>query len=287
MTDYLYTKHPRRVREKLIDLAKSYKPDLLHLQIQHTTIIDALTISSIKEFLPKLIVTNWTGDVRNSVPITYKRIAKVSDYNFISSTGQIPEFESEIGSEVKYWQIGYNPKLYKPINKNFKYDCVFVGNMSVKENYPGTNERLECCNILRNKYGSRFGLFGNGWPTNLRSRGSANQRELSNIYSESICSISINHYNKIDHYFSDRLLMCMASGRPTVSLHFPKYESYFTHLSDLYVVNSISEIPNAVEYLKNNKEIADYIGESGSRKVYAEHTYHSRVKELLTMVGLL
>ena len=38
--------------------------------------------------------------------------------------------------------------------------------------------------------------------------------------------------------------------------------------------------------LLNNKPLAEYIGESGAAKAYAEHTYLSRVNELLEIVGL-
>ena len=80
--------------------------------------------------------------------------------------------------------------------------------------------------------------------------------------------------------------MCMASGRPTISLKFPKWESYFTNNCDIIIADSVEDIPNKVQYLRDNPDIANYIGRCGAQKVFAEHTYYSRIKELLNMLNL-
>lgn len=292
MTKYLHVKNNRKVRKQLEDEVAEFKPNLLHLQIQHATVIDSATINNLKNKYPNMIITNWTGDVRNYVPPTYKAIAKVSDYNLISSTGQLDKFRNEIGKDIKYWQIGYNPKLYKPFsgNENItkKYDVVFAGNYTNKEKYPGTSTRLETCQLLRKEFGERFGLFGHGWPRgSIKINGSWEQRRMTELYQKSFSTVSVSHYNDIEHYFSDRLLMCLASGIPTISLRFPKWETYFTNMCDLVIVDSINDIPDAVRMIKKDSVLAKYIGESGANKVLAEHTYYSRVKELLTLIGLL
>lgn len=282
-------KKERIVREKLIQRAQAFKPDLLHLQIQHTSVIDGATIGKIKSNFPRCIVTNWTGDVRNYVPKQFKRIAAFADYNLISSTGQINKFKKEIGKEVRYWQIGVDPKLYHPCvppRTQFEWDIIFIANNNTKENYPGRGEREHTCKLLRNQFKHRFCLYGNGWPKMLGSKGSLDQKVVAQAYHNSYCLLSVSHYNDLNHYFSDRLLMCMASGRPTISLRFPKWESYFTHMGDIVIAESVEDIPNKVRWLINNPEMAEMIGRSGAEKILAEHTYLSRINELLDMVGL-
>ncbi len=276
-------------RKKFIDAVMSFQPHLLLLQIQHTNIIDGQSIARVKTALPKMKIANWTIDVRNYVPDTYKDVARFSDYNFISSTGQLDFFSKELSKPVQYLQIGYNPKLYQPSpqkHRSFDYDVVFVANNNLVENYPGRNTREAACQLLRNAFGKRFGLFGSNWPGHLGSNGSLDQRKVSEVYQKSVCSLSISHYNDLNHYFSDRLLMCMASGRPTVVLNFPKWESYFTDGCDFVIANSIDELVPKVKHLVQNPDIADFIGDSGAAKVFAEHTYLSRVNEMLDLVGL-
>lgn len=287
---YNQKKNVRSARNLLVTKARQFRPDLMHMQIQHTSVIDAGTVQTIKSENPNLIITNWTGDVRDYVPKTYKSIAAVSDYNLISSTGQIPLFENEIKKKIYYWQIGYNPKFYYPENAvrtNFEWDISFAGNVARKDNHRDAPLRMQACRMLRREFGDRFGLAGDGWPKDLRSMGSREQKTLSqSVFHKSFCNLNINHYNQINHYFSDRLLMILASGRPVISLAFPNWESYFTNLSDLIIVENINEIPNKVRMLKTNPDLANFIGNSGAAKVFAEHTYYSRVKELLNIVGL-
>lgn len=289
MTKYLSSKNHFSVREELINECRKFRPNLILLQIQHTSILDGSTIRIIKSELPSTIIVNFTIDIRNYIPETYKDIAKISDFNLISSTGQIDFFEKNLGKSVKYWQIGYNPKLYFPQENQptqFESDCVFIGHHNDKENYPGVHARLDACKILRKEFGNRFYLYGTRWPKELGSKGSLDQRTVSKAYYNSVCNISISHYNDVNDYFSDRLLMCLASGRPTIMLKYPHWENYFTDMCDLVVVSSIKDIPNKVRMLKSNPELANYIGMSGAAKVLAEHTYFSRIKELFNIVGL-
>jgi spore maturation protein CgeB len=289
MSIYLHRKNVRSVRTMFVDKVRSFRPDLLHMQLQHTTVIDSATIQAIKKDFPKTIVSNWTGDVRNYVPPTYRKVAQQADFNFISSTGQLGMFQSTIRRPVYYWQIGYNPKLYYPAAsppQKFACDAAFIAHHNAKEKYPGASTRLEACKLLRSRFRNRFFLYGGHWPRDLRSKGSLDQRKLLDVYHNSLCCISISHYNDLNHYFSDRLLMCMASGRPTISLKFPKWESYFTDGCDLLIADTIQDIPKKIEYLKANPDVANFIGQQGAAKVFAEHTYASRIRELLRMVGL-
>jgi spore maturation protein CgeB len=286
---FLQKNSAKQVRQEMIKRVEDFRPNLIHLQIQHTNIIDPHTIYKIKERWPKIIITNWTGDVRNYVPKTYRNIAKYADYNLISSTGQIELFEKTLGKKVHYWQIGYDPKLYYPAKnkaEKFTYDAIFTANYTRKENYPGTRDREKVCKLLRSKFGNRFGLFGSGWPRNFKCKGSLHQRKLANFYHQSFSSICVNHYNNLAHYFSDRLLMCLACGRPTISLKFPHWQTYFTNNCDLVMVDNVDEIPGKVQYLLNHPDHAEFIGKSGAEKVFAEHTYFSRVNELFKMIKM-
>lgn len=278
-----------RVRERLLHKCQEVKPHLLHMQIQHTNIIDAGTIRKIKQQNGDIIITNWTGDVRDFVPATFKAMAMVSDYNLISSTGQLDMFRRECGPRVQYWQIGFDPAMHYPSKEkrdNFDFDAIFIGNHGYKDRYPGAPQREQVCSMMRDRFGDRFALFGSSWRPYLKPGPSLSQDAVCSYYHRSLCALSVNHFNDIQHYFSDRLLMCMASGRPTISFRFPGWESFFTDGADLLIANTLEEIPEKVKYLMNNRDHAEFIGEQGAAKVMAEHTYLSRINELLKMTGL-
>jgi spore maturation protein CgeB len=279
----------RNIRQNLIERVGKFQPHLLHMQIQHTDVIDAGTIQNIKKRWPKIKITNINVDIRNYVQPQFKAIGRFSDYNLIPSTGQLHMYRKVLGDSVHYWQIGYDPLLYYPPKRpleNFAYDAMFIGNYTVRESYPGTKAREKLCLLMNKHFRNRFALHGGGWPRKFKAKGSLNQRKLVNAYHKSFCSISVNHFNDTPHYFSDRLLMCLACGRPTISLRFPKWETYFTNNCDLVIANSVDEIPKKVKFLLRNRELAEYIGKSGAEKAFAEHTYLSRINELLQLVGL-
>lgn len=274
------------LQKKFINTALDFKPDLIHMQLQFTNKILVSSILEIKKQLPNVIITNWTGDVRATPQDSFINMAKVVDISLVSSYGQVQLYkEASGGCDIRYWQIGYDPKKYYPLyNKSFDWDISFAASNHVSAGFPGAKDRKEAVKVLKKAFRSRFGLFGLGWGSGVPYM---QQEKMNKIYNNSISCLSISNFNDLSHYFSDRLLMCMASGRPTISLAFPGWESYFTNNIDIIIVNSVDEIPSKVDWLIDNPDIANSIGKAGYEKVNAEHTYYNRVKELLYMVGEL
>ncbi len=289
---YYYDSHQniKIIRQNLINKAQQFQPDLIMLQIQHTTIIDSETIRKVKQVCTSATIVNYTIDVRQHVQQQYLSVGKFSDYNCICSTGQIEMYKNAGLNNVTYWQVGYDPNLYYPepeLKQNYLYDISTAMNVNSRENYPGHHERFQTAYALRKAFGDRFGLFGTGWPQDIKSKGQADQNSVvKDVYHNSFSVLSISHFNEIEHYFSDRLLMCLSSGRPTVSWRFPKYHSYFTNKCDLLCSHSPEDTVEKVKYLLDNPDLANYIGKNGAAKVQAEHTYSSRFQELIDIVGL-
>ncbi len=286
-----YNQDTNTVRHKLIKNALQFQPDVILAQIQHTTIIDKNTLLEIKRNVPKTILVNYTHDIRSRVEPTYKEIASIADYNFICSTGQLDLYKREIPNKnIQFWPTGYNNLLYyseSTTRESFHFDLSFIANDNSSENYPGRNERLQAVRILNETFGNRFAVFGDGWPPSSSYHGPVNQRRVcQDVYWKSLACLSISHFNNIDHYFSDRLLMALSSGRPVICYKYPKWESYFTHNCDILIAESINEIINHVNTLKQNYQLSHFIGQNGANKAVAEHTYYNRILQLLSMIGL-
>lgn len=278
----------KNIRRELVKVAAGFQPDLLHMQLQFTNVIDTATLIEIKKACPNVIMTNWTGDIRSNVPNIFVETAKVVNISLISSVGQLEMYKKAAGSKVRveYWQAGFNPKWYFPKNnKQFKYDMVFAGSYGRPSGFPGEMDRRQAVELLKKNFGDKFGLFGSGWPKYKVKH--IDQMYINDIYNNSASCLSISNFNDVSHYFSNRLLLCMASGRPTVSLTFPGWDSYFTDNYDIIMAKTVDEIPEKVRWVLNNSKEATKIGEAGARTVLAEHSNYSRNKQLLHMVGLL
>jgi spore maturation protein CgeB len=283
------TKNNNRVREKLFQVAKSFRPDIFFIQTHHLTIINFETLQKIKNELPCCKFCNWTDDIKNYILPNFLELSFSCDYNFASSTGQLKFLSEIIKKPVYYLPVGYDENIFFPSKENkniFENDIVFIGNYTEKENFPGTKERLQACYLLKEKFGNRFKIYGSGWPTNIQTEGHCSLRKNNEVYRNSFCNISISHYNDISDYFSDRPLRGMASGRPTLIYRFPNWQNFFTDMSDAVLINSVEEIINKINILKKNPDLSEFIGKNGAAKALAEHTYTSRIKQLFNTIGI-
>jgi spore maturation protein CgeB len=254
------------------------------MQLQFTGLIDASVLMEARRLSPGVVISNWTGDVRASTQSNFTGVASAIDHSLISSTGQLDMYKQSGCDNVKYWQIGYDPKTSYPTNKSsFKYDVSFLGN-NYGHTFPDGHLRVSIAETLRATFGSRFGLYGSGYAPAAPMVDPSN---ANSIYNDSVCALSISNFNNVSHYFSDRLLYCMASGRPTISWHFPGYESYFIEGKEIFIARSAKEVIDIVSYCKANPEIAKQVGMNGYQRVFKEHTFTSRVIELLHMTNLI
>jgi spore maturation protein CgeB len=164
-----------------------------------------------------------------------------------------------------------------------KYDISFLAN-NYGHTFPDGNLRTGVADTLRSTFGQKFGLFGTGY---VPAAPTIEPIQANDIYNQSVCALSISHFNSVSHYFSDRLLHCLASGRPTITWHFPGFESYFIEGKEIFTVRSTKEIVEIVNYCKANPAIAKQVGVNGYQRVLKEHTFTSRVIELLHLTDLI
>ena len=265
---------------------REFQPDLIHMQLQMTDIITHSSLAEAKKLVPGVVMTNWTGDIRVKPCASFVNASKFVDYSLLSNVGQIEMYRAAGCHNARYWQIGYDPKRFFPKNyTSFKYDVSFAGSHYPRA-FPDTPLRLAVVQVLRGKYGARFGLFGQGYPRTLKTDYAA-PSDLNEVYNNSACVLSISHFNDVSHYFSDRLVMCLASGRPTIVYRFPGYDNYFGHLNSALIANTKDEIVSLVEFCKTNPEEATRIGNNGWLEINAKHSFASRVLELLAMTNLI
>lgn len=269
---------------EFLERAKAFQPDLIHMQLQMTDIITIESLKAVRKLVPGVVITNWTGDVRAKPCLSFVHVSKFVDYSLLSNVGQIEMYKAAGCANARYWQIGYDPKRFFPKHyTSFTYDITFAGT-NYNKIFADSLLRLSVVNKLRARYGDRFGLFGNGY----RIKSSyVEPSGLNEVYNNSRCVLSISNFNDVSHYFSDRLLMCLSSGRPVIVYRFPGYDNYFGHMNSALIANNIEEIFNLVEFCKQNEAAATEIGMNGFRELNAKHSFASRIIELLSITNLL
>ena len=266
----------------LIEMAKEFKPDFIFAQVQRENI---LTKEVMKKISAPLI--NWTGDVRYPLPQWFKDIGKSCLTLFTNQT-DMEQMRAE-GYDADYLQIGLDETHFNPFRGKIENtpEIVFMAN-----NYgifPLSNYRYQVANLLKQKYGDRFQLYGRGWPKELGAINvNGNTEREAQIYSSCKIAINISHFN-YSRYSSDRLLRAMGSGAFVLSHRFDDMEMDYTPSQLRTFVDNAELISQIDRYLKEDEQ-RQTIAANGCMHVRKKATWHSRIielRKLLKKYGIL
>jgi CheY-like chemotaxis protein len=275
------------VSNKFLEFVERHKPNWIHMQLQMTGMLSVQVLNRAREISPGVIITNWSGDVRIQPSMEFVSISHGCDYSLISNVGQLELYAKTGCKNVRYWQTGYWHEMFYPQNKTeFTYDVAFLANMYPHSLFPDASLRYQIASRLRDTFGPKAALFGTGYPPNWGIH-HAGPDKINDIYNDSLCVLSVSNFNDISHYFSDRLPIAMASGRPCLCWNFPGCESYFAHGSDLIIIHNIPDMLDQICLLKQNPDYANTLGRNEAMKVRAEHTFNSKITELAKMIGII
>ena len=281
----------KETNELFIKLSSYFYPDLIHMQLQYSDVISPNTLAEIRKNLSRVYISNWTGDIRTSIVKYFIDTSKEIDLSLISSVGQLELYKSAGCENVDYWQIGYDEKKFfrlddekrSILNKKYNCDIVFCCNNFIGADFPGAELRKKVISIFQDYFKDKFSLYGAG---HNYSKGNLNFFKQNEVYNSAKIILSINHFNDVELYFSDRQLVSMASGTLTLSKYIPGLEKYFENKKDLVWFNTEEEALELAKYYLDHPEEAEEIGKNGAKKVLEEHTYFCRVNELMNKINI-
>ena len=208
------------------------------MQLQETTIITADTLKAIRPYIK--VMTQWMGDIRENVPAYQQEIGKLFDITYLGFD-HIEKYRPYC-NDIRLMMIAVDPdEVTSHIMQEPIYDVVFIGNHYLNQ-FPDSDFRLEMVKLLKKKYNTL--ILGTGWPDDL-SDGVCPVKEQGLNYSKGRVCISVNHFNDIQ-YYSERLLWCLASGRPTVVKRTPKLE--FKEHDHYLGFDDLNEMTRMIDY---------------------------------------
>lgn len=258
-------------------LFEAIEPNIVFMQVQAPGIIHS---DVVRYFSKTAKVINWTGDVRHEVPQWIVDIAPYCTSSFSNMT-DVLKMQAK-GYEAKYLEIGYDPLRYTPDgDKTNVPDIVFMVNNYGRGYFPLSNYRMDIVNKLTKYYGTRFGVFGNGWPM---AKGNINhsQPEESKHYRSSKIAINCSHFN-YQRYSSDRMLRILGSGTFCLSHHYSGIEQDYIPGKHLDTFNSIEDLIKKINYYLENEEERNKIAKTGNELVLNRNTFTHMVKNILEL----
>lgn len=286
----LQGKSDAEVNGNFVARTREWKPDWIWMQLQETNVITADAIRAVKAALPRALITHWTGDYRPVITPYLAGVAKACDMTFVSSKGQLQDFFLAGAHDVNYCQIGVDwtedvlgwPDWTPPFRVP---DVVFIGNYYEAGPWTkGSLERLNAVRALDEAKGIDFGVVGSGWPPGVPVVGTCTVKQQHHVWKRAKVAINVNHANDVECYYSDRLLIAMASGTAVVTKYVPGLETEFVEAENVVWFDEDDELVRHVRYLLANPIEREQIGEAGRHTVMRYHSWFARILEILPTV---
>lgn len=263
--------------EQALNVTNEFKPDLIFLHIQTPNI---LNLEVAKKMAQSSFVMQWNGDIRNETPSWGIELGKIIQLTTYSNMRDVYNTR-EHGIKSDFLQIGIETERYNKWGEEFAVpEIVFMAN-NYNGIYPLSKERAEIANVLRQQFGSRFGLYGQGWGIsngNLMS----DQKLESKYYNNSKIAISHNHFSE-ERFTSDRTFRAMASGSMVLSHNYPAISRDFEIGKHLDVYQNMSDLVAKCHYYLDNENERQVISENGYKYCHQNFTYDNMAKEILKL----
>lgn len=111
------------------------------------------------------------------------------------------------------------------------FDAVLIGGRVTSRlpwgRMPGAASRERLVRALGRALGDRFAVFGPGWAGFTGDRGPIPFDQQEAAQRRARVTVSWNHFDTVERYFSDRIPIGLLSGVPHVTNHQPGYEAVF------------------------------------------------------------
>lgn len=245
--------------EKLMQIAQAFQPDVIFWQ--HISEFDAnkTFLQQLKAIpsSPKLIYHEGDAYSRTIKRMNrqLRTILSESDLVFLVGLGDLAAMVRECGAKKVFYapHAFDNIRFGKPWTPTLErsYDVVMVGNCGIGKilGVPGGRMRRKTALAMWKQFGERFALFGKGWEGLPCAKGLLPFKEQETVIRSSWVSVNWSHFDRIPFYFSDRLPISLAAGVPHITNYQPGYEHLFKHCEGLYMVRSVEEAVETVNYL--------------------------------------
>lgn len=264
------------VNNELIEVCEDYRPDLIFMQIQAADVIYPSTIKRIKETCSPYII-NWTGDVRQPLPLWYYGIGRIIDFSLFTNMTDVHAMKNA-GLRADYLQVGFEHKIFYPLGEKRHYnDIVFLGS-NYENVFPNSQRRKDMVGYLKNIFGEKFGVFGHNWNTSFLQ-----PEDEARCYRGCKIAINQNHYH-LPRFSSDRIFRIMGSGAFCLSYHYPEIEEEFTPGIHLDTWKTFDDLGSKIAYYLNHEEERKRIAEEGCDFVHSNYRWANRFEQLKKMI---
>jgi len=248
--------------KEVVKICKERSFDLVFFQFFHgKDILDPTAyVEKLKAIDQAPLIITSVGDgfsdnwMRKDYPDSFKQISQLADLTFSTQMGKAADKMSKWGakniilSPLGMCQVRFKAERVDLTKHKFNYDVVFIGSNNgnrlfnpISKHWWGAKKRQQLVTALYQKFGNKFGLFGNGWNLPC-SKGPIPFDQQQNIFRQGKIIVGGNPYSHSDYYSSNRLFNEIASGIPTVELYVPRLDKLFRNNDHLYFAQDVEDV---------------------------------------------
>lgn len=261
----------KNVNHEAMQIARSFRPDIIFMQIQAANIISIQTVKEFKRL--GCWVCNWNGDIRHNTPEWMVHMSRIVDKTLFTNMRDVHNV-----SNGGYLEIGYDPDIYCP--EGDKLPCreiAFFGNNYGPTMFPLSELRIQMDAHLRTMFPRNYGTYGTNW---MRGAGNLNhsQAEEAKAYRSVKVGINLSHFDE-PMYSSDRILRIMGTGVFCLAKRYP--DMPFVDGEHLRTWGDLNELTALIRHYISNTTEREQIASKGHQFVKENYTFDNMVKNLL------
>ncbi|MFC1814328.1 PqqD family peptide modification chaperone, partial [Thermodesulfobacteriota bacterium] len=164
---------------------------------------------------------------------------------------------------------------------------VFMANHYPTSNFPLSEFRKNIAVGLHERYGDRFGLYGQGWQDVLPNvKSLMYQQDIeAETYRKSKMAVNISHFD-LSRFSSDRLFRIMACGPLCLCKRYKDCEVDFTDGVHLRYWDTEGQLYELIDYYSKDENNAERerIAKNGNQLVTQHCKWSNRMQELKTLI---
>ncbi|MBL8212156.1 MAG: glycosyltransferase family 1 protein [Bryobacterales bacterium] len=281
--------------------ARAMEADAICLQFFHGDSIPDPTagIQRLRALPSKPLLFTTLGDgygrILKRVPASFRRASALADVSFLSGMGYVARQLAASGSRNLVLipngccQVRFAaPASATPDRPDF--DVAFIGSLVRSSNplspyFWASRSRARFVDACERRYGSRFGLFGNGWQGRKCWQGPMPFTEQHRAYHRSALALGgIPHFSH-DYYTSDRVFFAIASGVPFVDSWVRGVEHILEPDHDWWLARGLPDMFDICDRLLAMPAAErQALGDAARRTILARHTQYHRCAQMMEVV---
>ncbi len=246
---------------RLKELVAEWRPDLLLWQHVGRFPLRWADVESLRAAAPRMHLLYHEGDVYGRwvkpLPPSTRLLMAAADTVALVGRGSYAKLARSAGAK----RVVYSPhsadterfgQPWKPTTER-DFDVLLIGNRIHSRlpwrRMPGAARRIELVRALGRRFGKRFAVYGRGWEGFTGNQGSIDFALQEATQRRAWVTVSWDHFDQVEAYFSDRVPISLMSGVPHVTNHQPGYESVFGPNPPLCWAKNVAELVARAEDL--------------------------------------